>query len=54
MGCCVCIDAEGGVTRIRGWLVRWPGWGASEAIGRFAMFVFATPMALVMRMREAA
>ena len=28
-------------------------WGASEAIGRLAMAAFATPMALVMRMREA-
>jgi len=27
---------------------------ASEAIGRFAMIVFVTPMALVMRIREAA
>ena len=29
-------------------------WGASEAIGRFEMIAFATPMALVMGMREAA
>ena len=28
-------------------------WGASEAIGRLAMAAFATPMALVMRMRMA-
>ena len=28
-------------------------WGALEAMGRFAMVVFATPMALAMRMREA-
>ena len=28
-------------------------WGASEAIGRFVIIVFATPMALVMRVREA-
>jgi len=26
-------------------------WGASESIGRFALIVFATPMALVIRMR---
>ena len=22
VGCCICTDAEGGVARIRGWLVR--------------------------------
>ena len=30
------------------------GWGVPEAIGRFKMIVFAAPMVLVMRMREAA
>ena len=25
MGCCICTDAEGGVARTRGWLVREPG-----------------------------
>ena len=29
-------------------------WSASEAIGRFAIIAFATPMALVMKMLEAA
>ena len=54
MGCCICTDAEGGVARIRGWLVREPGARQRQQGARLAMVVFATPMALVMRMREAA
>ena len=44
------------MARTRGWLVSVSegAWSASEAIGRFAIIVFATPMALVMKMREAA
>ena len=53
MGCCVSTGGGGGSgTNPR---VAFEGpWGASEAIGRFAMAVFATPMALVMRMSGAA
>ena len=55
VGCCFCTDAEGGVARTRGWLVGEPGVRLSpEATGRFAVAIFATPVALVTRMLEAA
>ena len=49
----LCTDTKGGSgTNPR--LACEGAWGASESIGRFAMIVFATPIALAMRMREVA
>ena len=52
MRCCICTDAEGEWHKAEGGCEG--AWGAPEAIGRFVVILLATPMALVMRICEAA